>query len=378
MSNKSIKKLLAGILAATMVIGSSSAVFASDYQDASKSSETTGVSVIEDKVEENKVHITLPTASAKMYDYVADPNDYINKTNGLGFGANVDVKTSAGAKLYFLQSTGVYAPTSASLRVISKSSADVKVNVKVTLNGTKKDTDADLATSISDDTKPLYIGIAAKTGSAYATTATGSGIAVLGDAFNYTTGGTTNDITLKGVEDNYEWTAVQTNAAIDATRKYKWDKKTTLTAEDEAKWQYLDFALVGKVNSAKWTAGMTSPQLKVVWGYEAVGVAPANAAPSIATTSYNYDRTANLPITFSLGSGDKAATAITSVSYSNTESGSYTAFPTDGTKYSVAGTTLTFKSGTFSTAGVGNHRFLKVQFNDDEGTTVVLDLTITA
>ncbi len=95
------KKLLAGILTATMVMGSSMAVFAAapytpagDYGDVSEASGATGSgegtgSV--DVVDKTDVFcVNLPTDAGSIFSYVLDPKGVIKSTDADKYGEEVD------------------------------------------------------------------------------------------------------------------------------------------------------------------------------------------------------------------------------------------------------------------------------------------------
>jgi len=196
--------------------------------------------------------------------------------------------------------------------------------------------------------------------------------------------------------NTYYKVAATAAATIDNTKPYVYADGTADATDGKAAFRYI--GTLG--NKTGWTSGSGNDVQTVTIAYDITGVkqdiytalkgtgasdtslyyglyvsaAPADAAPSIAVRTYNYDRTASLDITADLGAGDLAATSITKVEGSN-----------DGTTVAIdftsactiTGNKITFKNGQFAGASVGNKRYLIVTFNDDEATKVTLELNIT-
>jgi len=336
------KKILAIVLATSMMFGSSITALADGATG------TTGAGTNEGHVEKEVINVVLPTIAdgSTPFAYTMDPERLITATNGAAHsGATFPSSNDTG--VYFQTETNTYANTSNELTITNKSSCDVDITVKVKAVANDEDKDIALAedstVSTTEGSPNLYLGLKVGT-----------------DTTTVKTEEQTVTKTIEGIADNFE-------IVYDST--YKYQEKASASG-----WKDLKISMTGAVSEMDVPDGTTAPTISVTWSF---AKHEDNAAPSIATTSYNYDRTADLPITLSLGVGDLAATQVASVSWSSTRDGEYTVFGANANKYSVSGTTLTFKSGTFGTASVNDHRFLKIKFNDSANTEVILDLTIT-
>lgn len=176
-------------------------------------------------------------------------------------------------------------------------------------------------------------------------------------------------------------------SGLDAAKVYVYGESTTATTGGTAGFRY-----IGKLSEAKevWTeTDISSINIK----YTITGVTDTKygevkndctyglytpvleAKPSIETKTYDYDRTADLSITVDLGTGDLAAENITSVAWSAEQAGTYADFAKDS-KWTYVDGTLTFKSNTWGSKAVGDKFYLKVTFDDDDTTAVILILTI--
>ena len=340
------KKILAAALAATMVFGSSISVFADDPVT---SGSTDGAGTSEGHLEKKVINVDLPTIAegATPFSYTMDPERLISATSGAKHSGATFPAAEGDTGVYFLTAANTYANKSNTLTVTNKSSCDVTLSVKVKTTASAGGKDIALAESSTVATTGdpnLYLGLK------------------VGDETTVVSA-TEQTITanIAGIPGNFE-TKVDNGA-------YAYAAKSDATG-----WKTIDISMEGAVSNLPIAADATAPTVNVTWSY---AEAPTDAAPSIATTTYNYDRTAALPINLSFGTGDLAATAVSSVAWSATSGGDYTVFAANANKYSVSGTTLTFNSGTFGTSSVGDHRFLKITFNDSAKTAVIIDLTIT-
>ncbi len=145
-----------------------------------------------------------------------------------------------------------------------------------------------------------------------------------------------------------------------------------------ASWRF-----IGKINSyANWQA----TDITATVAYSFAGLTPANyaaanldenghqflsnvAAPSITPTTYTLVADTPLAVTFSLGNGSRAATAIASVKKGSND--------VNSSFYTIAGNTLTFNA-TYVNAlrDAGSAATITVKFNDSANTTVNLTLNV--
>lgn len=116
-----LKKLMAGTLAATMVLGSSMTVFAED-----QTGTATGTGTSVGHVDKEVLTVTLPTDTANVFNYWIDPERVIDLAGSLADGTSV---TSNADGVYFKQSDNTYASTSNEVEFEGKNSVAVDVSV---------------------------------------------------------------------------------------------------------------------------------------------------------------------------------------------------------------------------------------------------------
>lgn len=356
-----LKKILATALAATMVISASFTAFAEDTAPVTEGS-ADGTGSNEGHVDKDVVDVVLPTNTTDTFNYTMDPERLITATDAAKYAEGTVFPEKNDTGVYFLTDTNTYGNTSNTVQVINKGAVDQMLTVKAKLTA-------------SDGGKDIPILNAAP-----ATDATTAGLYLTATVAKATQALSTTEtswiINLTGNADNYE-VAVKDN-------KYVFQKKTS----DLAPWKAADIAVTGAVtNGVAVAADTTAPKITLTWKFEAIpetapswtsGItlsdytdAPANAAPSIATTAYTVTATDPLNVTVNLGAGEKAATGISSVVNKGTGS------ELNSTAYSFSGTTLTFSKdhlGKWVTVG-GAARTYVVKFNDTEKTEVELVLT---
>lgn len=442
------RKLLAIILAATMVVSSSIVALASDPDPSAPvtSGGTDGSGASEGHVDQKLVNVVLPTVASGStpFAYTMDPERLVQGTNAAKYAEGTTFPPSdSDTGVYFLTAPNTYANTSNTLQAINKSSCAITLTVKVktTQNSAKDITlataaDALTATENNVTTPKLYLGLKV-----------GSGTTVVTESEQ------TVAKTIAGAPDNFEL-AVSSGA-------YVYQEKSSATD-----WKALNISMTGAVGEASIASDTTAPTVNVTWSYAeaasdatvdtadqvtystapttytvtfhkntsaedtttttaqvATGTAPAsdvatawtndgfrlagwateatgtpaalstytsiseatnlfaiweedNSAPSIATTTYEYDSSEDLAITVNLGSGTLAATGISSVGYGNSAAGTFTAYANDNTKYTYSNGTLTILSGKWATATAGTKKYIQVTFNDSSSTKVVLELTL--
>ena len=356
---KTLKKTMAGMLATTMAIGMSISAFAADET----SGNVTGSGEFEGHVTKKVVAVTLPTAAATTFAYKMDPEGLIAATDSAKYS---NATFENGANVYFQSAANTYTKDSAKLKVVNKGTADVDVTIKAEVADGGAVAMATSETFAADNKNAeLYLGlkVADKAAVAVKKTADGGGEKVVG---------------LKGKSDNFEIT-------YDATNGYGYTAKDGVP---DTAWNSFEFGLTGACNpNGDYSANdLTASNVTVTWSYAEredsstadmlTENAVADAAPSIATTSYTAASGTALPITVSLGGGDKGATNISNIQNLNASA----AVPT--TRYSFSGNTLTIDS-TFITNNMNhinsvNGLRLKVVFNDAAKTAVIITVTAEA
>lgn len=299
MRSKVFKKTLAVTLAATMTLGMSMTVFA-QTGDATGSGSGTGTGSFEGHVDKDVVAVTLPTDSnTTTFAYKMDPEGLIASTNNAKYsGATFE----SGANVYFQSETNTWTKDSAKLKVINKGTVDVDVTVAAKTDANDKVAMSTDKTFQSDDTAAkLYLGLKVANQAEVAVDTTDT-------AGKVTVG-------LKGNEDNYEITAVDGGG-------YGYTAKSGVP---DTAWNSFEFGLTGACNpNGDYSAsGLTGSNVTVTWSYAVRATdstatlldanAVADAAPSIATTSYTLTADTAVDIPVSLGGGNLKATTVSKV-----------------------------------------------------------------
>jgi hypothetical protein len=288
------KKILAGTLATTMVLSSSLMVFADNTSTATVG----GAGTLEGVVDTDVFSVTLPTASTDTFNYYADPQGLIAKTNAAKYAEGT---TFGEGTIFFKNSDTSYTNKSQSLTATNLSSKPVTLTITATATAGTGDDDAALASSSTLNTTKaeVYLSIGSADDDQIALTADGATITkVLGAA----------------PEDAYEYTYNTEKSA------YQYALKTN--AATTYKFPEYSVYVTGAASENGWKEGAAVPSISVVWNAafatedEAKSIdvkTPAqDAAPSIATTTYRMVADTDVVIQVDLGLGTLAATDITS------------------------------------------------------------------
>lgn len=360
MKRKVCKRLLAGLLSGTMVLGMSVTAFAADET----SGTTDGTGKFEGHVDKSVLSVNLPTIpdGSTPFAYTIDPEGLIAATQASKY-PNTTYASETG--VYFQTSTGNYTDKSAKLKITNKGSVDADVTVDVSVAAGSGITAMKAKDGFTDaGANELYLGLLVNSDAGIAVTDFGTDDGKKA----------TKTVGLKGRPTNFE---VKYN---DTDDKYEYAAKSGVA---DTAWNSFEFGLEGACNKkGTYADGFAVPTVTVTWSYAAHDTsktdimlgenATEKAGPSIAITSYNYDRTATFDIVANFGAGDDAATAIKSVKIGADGK----TFATDLTSScEIDGSTITFPSGKLGTAAVGDKKYVQVSF--DKGDPVVLTLTIT-
>lgn len=271
MFNKSMKRVLALTLAATMVFSSAMVVFAEDTaQEASGSATFEGVEPDYPAV----TTVTLPTAAsaAGFFNYTADPAGLMRKYGGSELTAKLP-ETAADTGIYFATADSKYAPNSQELTVENQNALDINVNVSVEVTSASYD-DMTFATSgtweSSDTDNEIYLAVVEKDASP-ANTA----VLSAAQAANLT-------IAIPGTKSNYSVKRTVDSGTGKASYAYALNEGT-LT------WESKKFYLTGAINkNATWSDGtVTAPNIKVTWDWS-----DPNAAPTTYTVTFHKNTSA--------------------------------------------------------------------------------------
>lgn len=258
------KKMLAVLLAATMVVGNSVVVFAEDKEaSASGEGETQYVAT------SDVFDVFLPTAAdnTTTFNYLLDPDGLIAKTTEAdGTGGRYSGKFEAGKTVYFKHATAVsgndYTDTSDEIKVVNKSTqaVDLTVTAKVTpVDGITMAAKDDFTNEegVASTGTDLYLGLIGK-GSE--TTDTQSEKAITAD-------GVKLEATIPADENAYEvtWNAT----ANDGKGQYERALTTAAQAAGYAGFKSYSFKLTGKCNTGTgidWSGlDENAPKVDLVW-----------------------------------------------------------------------------------------------------------------
>lgn len=230
-----LRRVMAGTLAATLVLGSSMMVFAADPQTGNATGTGTSVGHVDKEV----LTVTLPTNTDSVFNYWVDPERVIDLAGSLADGTAV-TKNDDG--VYFKQSDNTYASSSNAVEFEGKNSVavDVSVAAEVTAGAAGKD-----ITLVADDD-----ALTAAT-----TPALLMKLTVGTDTKTITSEGATAKAKLDGVPDNFE---VKVNNSA-----YEYAAKSGATG-----WAKTTVKLSGKTNKVDIPADMTAPAIKLTWTIE--------------------------------------------------------------------------------------------------------------
>lgn len=247
MKRKSLKRLAAFTLAASMVFGSAMTVLATETTPAGEA-EGTG-SYEGGEMKYPTLSVTLPTIPTGTYDYIADPNGLIAATENARYSGFTFDENAKG--IFFLTDKDAksYTGKSAAQTVTNENAQDIDVTVKLEQK-TAGDAIIKYAESAAFETtdkdNKLYLAITDDA-------ATNPNTAALSAA-----GAATVKATVAGVPGNYK-------PGYDATDGYTYTKKDEADLTD---WNECSFILTGAINTnATWGDDVTFPTIKVTWSY---------------------------------------------------------------------------------------------------------------
>jgi hypothetical protein len=168
-----VKKLVAGTLCASMVMGMSVTAFADgettsktdDIKDAEGTTTTTGTGKVEGIVDKDVLAYVLPTSNNE-FDFTLDPQGLIDATK-TSTGAQI-ATSAAGGTLFFTDSDSKYNNTSAALTIYNAGTTKIDVTLNATVTGLTKD-NATIAlntdkTFANDTSASIYLGVITKVG----------------------------------------------------------------------------------------------------------------------------------------------------------------------------------------------------------------------
>ncbi|MBP3805033.1 MAG: hypothetical protein J6I76_14315 [Oribacterium sp.] len=336
------KRVMAVVLAATMVLGSSLTAFADEPVT---SGGTNGAGTSEGHVNKHVISVTLPVIpdGSTPFAYTMDPERLVNETNAAKYAEGSTFTDSAKTNgVYFQTGEKAYDDKSTVLKVKSESSADVKLTVDVEVESAATDielVDAAPALTGEDAVTDPQLYLALKVDDTTKAVKSSEKVSI--------------ETTIEGKDDNFE-TKYESGA-------YVYKAKTG----DSITWNEAAIQMSGVASKAS-AEGLTAPTLKVTWKYEDPA---ANNGPSVSGSSFVMTAGEDVNIPVNLGVGELAATGITSAIWNNTD---------------LYGSTVTYSNGVVTLASgsvdylLGDEtqpRTLTITFNDEAATEVTVTLT---
>lgn len=244
---KKTKKVVAFALTASMVLGSSMTVFASDTGSTTPvttgTGNTSGTGTVEGHVNKEVLNVVLPTvqSGSSAFAYTMDPERLIQGTDAAKYAeGTVFPKGTEDKGVYFLTAEKTYANTSNTYQVINKSSCDVTLTVDVI--ATQKSTnDITLANSatVSTTDPELYLGLKV-----------GDDTKVVSSTKQTVTK------TIPGTSGNFSIAVQEKNGQKEYTYKEK---------ADASKWKAMNISMTGEVSKVDIGSDTTAPTIDVTW-----------------------------------------------------------------------------------------------------------------
>jgi hypothetical protein len=342
------KKLVAGTLCATMVLGSTLAVFA-DTDNGS----ATGTGTNEGHVDTDILAFALPTAPTgstlnDQLSFILDPEGLIARTKN----AKYENTTFGDGSLFFKNTSGdtTYSSTSDKLTITNKGTVDIDATITANVTGADGITLASSSSFADDAPASIYLALKDSTGETAITS----------------TGATLTEKIAKAPDDAYE--------VVYADSKYKYQLTADAQKDDYTDFTSYDFQVTGACSSTGWTDELAAktPSLVITWKVEKH---VDKKAPSIANITPTVSaKTDTVTVSYDLGVGDLAATGVSSVV--NKASGA--AVPTARYSIDTAAKKITFDAtyvtNNYTAIESAEGLTITVTFNDSNKTAV--DVTI--
>lgn len=268
------KKILAIVLATSMMLGSSITALADEPVT---SGGTNGSGTNEGHVEKELINVVLPTVpeGSTPFAYTMDPERLIQATSAAKYAEGTTFpEAEDDTGVYFLTGEKTYANESSTLQAINKSSCAIKLTVKVkTTQNTDKDIALATTSTVATETAPnLYLGL--KVGeTTQVVSATEASV----------------EKVIAGNADNFE-IAVKDG-------DYVYQEKASAST-----WKAMNLSMEGAVSELAAAEGTTAPTVNVTWEYaKAADDATASddavdysAGPSVSITSAGVINVTNL------------------------------------------------------------------------------------
>ncbi len=322
------KKVLAGMMAATMVIGSVT-VFASESKQEGNAG---GTGTFEGTVDTDVFSVTVPTGADNAFDFILDPEGLIAATDAAHYA---DATFEEGQTLFFKNDgdSTSYSSKSDMLDIINKSSVPVDVSIKATVTDTTDIKLSDDKTFKGDTDTSIYLAVTDGTSDTVIKSDGGAEVkTVIGAA----------------AEGSYEY-KYEGGA-------YKYELKADLASDDENEaFQRYSFGVVGTANAAgDWSEISESPKISVTFE-----VTPGKSYVSSNTVSVGSET-----VTLSLPESVTVKSAVL------TKVDGSVATLKLGDTYTVSGTTLGIKATVVSANKGGT---IKITYSDEHVDTIKIN-----
>ena len=295
---KQFKKLIACVLAATLVLGSTTVVFGADN---SQTGSLGGGATLEGTVNREVFSVEAPTvaylpdATGNVYNFILDPEGLIDITDGGKYGNEIDFKATG--SMYFQVSGNAYDVKSQEATVTNKSSVDVTVTLNATVTVPASNAavtfDEDGVWAATDTSLGIYLAIDGKD----VNNASVTGAAIVANG-----GAVTTDLASYGA-----YKVIATNGGYE----YAIDESISATADTYTFW------LTGACNTnANWSGYDTTanPTVELVWTVKVKGAEGSEAGDVDPTFAAG---TGKGSIVYTAGKGAAAVASIVSIKMTN-------------------------------------------------------------
>lgn len=364
---KQFKKLIACVLAATLVLGSTTVFFGAEKKTSDEGS-FGGNGNFEGSVDTEIFNVVVPVesvTSGSAFDFVLDPEGLINTTSGAAYDGVTFVTSGT---MYFKVSDTQYDVKSQTLTAKNLSSTDVNITLDAKVTVPTSNAALTLAEDnvweTSDTALEVYFEIVEVSGGAVVTSAA----IATEESDNVYTGGL--ESTLASYAEAYE---VIFNTTADA---YEYVINEDLNVEADT----YEFYLTGACNTyADWSEYDKdyNPEISVVWKVEMVGVetdgeddgedeTPVVTSINNGKTTADYSKSKGVTIPYTLAKG---------VSITGYKAGKDAASAGDVASYITDN-----KDGTFTYSGLwtnltnGQTRVLVIELSNDTSVTITLTI----
>lgn len=348
---KNIKKIVAGILSASMLLGTSALAFADNLSSGGTNSNPSGM---EDFVSTDVFKVVVPTnATADTFKFILDPQKLITLTSGAAYGND---KFVSGGTLYFQNTSGnanftseggvgyKYSSKSDQLTVINKSTMDVDVTITATLAsaGSLQFTSGADFTSSGDKAPKVYLALINAD----------KELASAGTGTKAITATAATDVTLLSGAEDGAYHFIHSSG-------HKYAYELTSSADSNPAFSRMNFYVTGEANPyGDFTSAKNeTPTLNITWR-----VVPHGTSSSLSSGGTSNAGGSGSGSTSPSLSATSVSSTSNTVTVSNGTVSKVVLNKTDGreveltldNQYSISGSTITFKASTVTNNAGGS------------------------